>query len=124
MRAEYHRRMQWLRSGDVTVEQLQDIFVRERGLCFYCGAPVVPKTSKTFLRGFDHVVSRARGGKHTAANLVLCCGDCNEKKGSPALPIAPALQATSEMMAERGRRGVAQRIINQRARKAAQEVQS
>lgn len=33
----------------------------------------------------DHIVSRSRGGSNDISNLVVCCFECNNKKGSKSL---------------------------------------
>lgn len=76
----YERRNAWLRTGDVTREQLQAIWKAYAGKCAYCGIPVMPRYTPCDPRGFDHVVPRIRGGKHTAMNIVVCCRRCNELK--------------------------------------------
>lgn len=73
-------RIAWLMSGDVTREQLIEIFNRDNGQCVHCGAKVSPRFTPTDPRGFDHVISRQKGGKHTAANITTCCRRCNELK--------------------------------------------
>jgi 5-methylcytosine-specific restriction endonuclease McrA len=44
-------------------------------LCHYCNLPM----SLAF--SFDHKTPIARGGKHSAGNLALCCQPCNQRKG-------------------------------------------
>ena len=78
---QYQKRAEWLRSGDVTAEQLKAIFRLFGGKCVYCGIPIRPRYSPNDPRGFDHVKSRQSGGKHTAQNLVPCCRNCNQRKG-------------------------------------------
>ncbi len=47
----------------------------EEGMCYYCGAQVVPKELT-----MDHLVPIIRGGKSTKNNLVTACKECNNKK--------------------------------------------
>ena len=47
-----------------------------QGVCYHCGQ----KFSKELLT-MDHLVPIARGGKSTKNNCVVCCKDCNSKKG-------------------------------------------
>jgi 5-methylcytosine-specific restriction endonuclease McrA len=76
-------RYEWLKSGDVTADELRSIWERGGGNCHYCGVAVVrPRFYKGAPRGFDHVISRTRGGQHTASNIVVCCQPCNAKKGN------------------------------------------
>jgi 5-methylcytosine-specific restriction endonuclease McrA len=80
-KAAYERRMAWLRSGDVTPEELRAIYQESLGRCHYCGCLVErPRFASTELRGFDHVIPRIQGGKHTASNMVVCCKLCNARK--------------------------------------------
>jgi 5-methylcytosine-specific restriction protein A len=47
-----------------------------KGICYHCGG----KFAKELLT-MDHLVPIARGGKSTKSNCVVCCKDCNNKKG-------------------------------------------
>jgi len=78
--AQYQKRLAWLLAGDVTRADLIAIYERDK-VCVYCGATVRPRFTPTHPVGYDHIVSRANGGQHTAANLCLCCRFCNERKG-------------------------------------------
>jgi hypothetical protein len=81
--AEWARRVAWLREGDVTRAQLHGIYVAARGQCHYCGGGIpFPRFGPTDPRGFDHVLPRAAGGKHTASNIVVACGRCNAEKSA------------------------------------------
>ena len=51
-----------------------EIFVRDGYACQYCGKRARDLT-------LDHILPRARGGRHTWDNLVSACYDCNHKKG-------------------------------------------
>lgn len=73
-------RRQWLSSGDVTKEQLISIYESCEGRCAYCGVVVTARFTPNSPRGFDHVISRSKGGAHTAANIVVSCRHCNELK--------------------------------------------
>lgn len=74
------KRLKWLLDGDVTREQLIEIYERDK-VCIYCGKKVKPRFTVTDPRGFDHSIPRINGGKHTASNIVVCCRQCNELKG-------------------------------------------
>jgi 5-methylcytosine-specific restriction endonuclease McrA len=76
----YRIRKEWLLSGDVKKEDLKKIFLNHEGKCAYCGKKVIPRFSPKDPRGFDHVISRSKGGKHTASNIVVCCWKCNMLK--------------------------------------------
>jgi 5-methylcytosine-specific restriction endonuclease McrA len=72
---------EWLKQGDVTKDQLKEIYRLSNGNCNYCGTEVSnPKFYPYCPNGFDHVIPRVKGGKHTASNIVVCCPKCNEKK--------------------------------------------
>ncbi len=58
---------------------------REGGRCFYCRQRL-----SAGRWGLDHIISRARGGGHTASNAAACCVDCNREKGER--PAAEFLQ--------------------------------
>ena len=51
------------------------------GLCHYCERKVSFKELT-----MDHIVSLAKGGRSTKANLVPCCKDCNTAKKSDLPP--------------------------------------
>jgi len=77
----YRRRRQWLEAGNVTAQQLREIYKAHAGQCAYCHTHIPkPRFNPLDLRGFDHVIARAKGGKHTAENIVVCCRSCNEIK--------------------------------------------
>jgi len=44
--------------------------------CPYCGRLVLPESFSV-----DHRTPPGRGGRHTLANLLVCCPACNEAKG-------------------------------------------
>lgn len=74
-------RVAWLRSGDVTRSDLEQIWEACSGRCYYCTAEVFkPRFNPTDPRGFDHVIPRSKGGKHTPENIVVCCWGCNSWK--------------------------------------------
>lgn len=79
-RSKYAERLQWLSEGNVTKEQLVNIYMEAQGKCHYCSQPVKPRLTPSDPRGFDHVMPRSKGGKHTVSNLVLCCRNCNERR--------------------------------------------
>jgi 5-methylcytosine-specific restriction enzyme A len=47
-----------------------------QGICYHCGQ----KFAKELLT-MDHLIPIARGGKSSKSNCVVCCKDCNSKKG-------------------------------------------
>lgn len=83
--AEHYRsknaeRLAWLRAGDVTAEQLAILFGASGGVCRYCGKSMKARLTPSDPRGFDHVVPRSKGGKHSINNMVVCCRSCNERR--------------------------------------------
>lgn len=79
-REKYAERLAWLRTGDVTVEQLAILAGESGSVCRYCGEAVRTRLTPSDPRGFDHVVPRSKGGRHTIGNLVVCCRSCNENR--------------------------------------------
>jgi 5-methylcytosine-specific restriction endonuclease McrA len=75
----------WKKAGDVTWQELREIYLRDGGACVYCGAPVSVCTRPADARGFDHVIPYSKGGQHTASNLVTCCVPCNSRKHAALL---------------------------------------
>ncbi len=55
----------------------KDILMRDRYTCQYCHK-VLPSNELTL----DHVMPRSRAGETTWENLVACCHNCNNRKGS------------------------------------------
>lgn len=45
-----------------------------RGLCFYCRAPMGSKVTA------DHLIPKSKGGKSIKANIVAACWVCNKHK--------------------------------------------
>lgn len=71
----------------------KNLMVRDRGKCAYCGGH-----GSTI----DHVIPRAKGGKHTWENVVLSCSPCNQRKGDKLLSqlgweleVTPTVPATT-----------------------------
>jgi 5-methylcytosine-specific restriction endonuclease McrA len=54
----------------------QNVYSRDRGRCQYCRKFV---TNKDW--SYDHVIPRIQGGKTCWENIVVCCFNCNQKKG-------------------------------------------
>jgi len=55
----------------------ENVYARDHGRCQYC-AKKIARMEATY----DHVVPRARGGKTTWENVVICCVPCNQRKGA------------------------------------------
>jgi len=84
-KARQQAKRDWKKAGDVTWQELREIYLRDGGACVYCGAPVSVVTRPGDSRGFDHVIPRTKGGQHTASNLVTCCVPCNSQKNASLL---------------------------------------
>lgn len=54
----------------------KSLTARDGGICQYCG-----KHGNTI----DHVIPRAKGGRHEWENVVLACSPCNQKKSDSLL---------------------------------------
>jgi hypothetical protein len=59
----------------------KSIHDRERGACFYC-----LRRTPAHVQCLDHVVPRARCGRHSYRNLVSCCMECNFHKNDRPAP--------------------------------------
>jgi 5-methylcytosine-specific restriction endonuclease McrA len=59
-----------------TVKDINRILDRQRNECFYCQYRVL------FYKDIeiDHVLPKARGGRHSKGNIVIACGVCNREK--------------------------------------------
>ncbi len=93
LRMRARRRRHTVRAGRERGEEIgyHDIYVRHKGLCYWCGKPVdstVPHN--TPMAGtVDHVKAVANGGMHTYDNLVLSHQICNSLK-SDSMPCIDA----------------------------------
>lgn len=56
--------------------------IKTYGRCAYCGKQIV--TEKNGVT-FDHVLPLQKNGSTNKENLLLCCFDCNQEKGSLTL---------------------------------------
>lgn len=55
----------------------QKVFDRCGWRCVYCGDHVSQENAT-----LDHVVPKAQGGSRSHKNLVLACGECNQRKAA------------------------------------------
>lgn len=55
----------------------KNILMRDRYVCQYCG-----RGGQSATLTLDHVIPRSRGGETAWENLVACCHECNNRKGS------------------------------------------
>lgn len=62
-------------SGKHTKKDIDNLFVKQSGKCFYCGD--ILNTYQV-----DHVIPVSRGGSNSPDNLVLACEFCNKSKGN------------------------------------------
>ncbi|MEO3857474.1 HNH endonuclease [Acrocarpospora sp. B8E8] len=74
--ANSKRRLFYQREGDLTSAHWDVLTAYYQGLCAYCLAPATV---------LDHVDALARGGGHTATNVVPACDACNSAKGDRLL---------------------------------------
>lgn len=104
----YHRRRARLAANgvsDLSRDEWDSIKRAWDWRCAYCGAQPERLT-------LDHLLPVARGGAHTASNVVPACKSCNSSKGArrptgfavqpdatllPALPILPPQDAFEEV---------------------------
>jgi len=54
----------------------QNVYIRDRYTCQYCGGRDFPKSVLTF----DHILPKSRGGKTNFSNIATACLSCNSKK--------------------------------------------
>ena len=54
----------------------QNVFIRDRYTCQYCGKNNIPVDQLTY----DHVTPRSRGGKTDWTNITTACKRCNARK--------------------------------------------
>lgn len=82
MKEVRRRRLEFMLAGNVTRLELIELFEKSDGCCKYCGVEIKrPCFTPHAPRGFDHVIPFCKGGKHEISNMVVCCKDCNAKKG-------------------------------------------
>lgn len=55
----------------------KNILMRDRYMCQYC-----QRSGNSAHLTLDHVIPRSRGGESSWENLVACCHQCNNRKGS------------------------------------------
>jgi len=59
----------------VDYSELKYLYENSDKTCYYCGHNIVDSFE------FDHKISRYNGGKNEINNIVICCRNCNIKKG-------------------------------------------
>ncbi len=68
-----------LRNDGTVTQSAVDAILSDRTTCPYCSCIITPETATV-----DHIVPLAKGGLHSAINLVACCRSCNSRKGAKA----------------------------------------
>ena len=58
-----------------TIEE--DVYIRDGGVCYYCGQDLRNTFSVFWSFECDHVIPKLQGGQTTLDNLVLSCRSCN-----------------------------------------------
>lgn len=89
-----HQRLKAALVNDLTEPQWQAILSEHGHRCAYCGRSDVKL-------GQDHVTPLARGGAHSAANVVPACFPCNQRKALNDAPLPPP-SVWTRARAERG----------------------
>jgi 5-methylcytosine-specific restriction endonuclease McrA len=64
---------------------LDDIFVRDAGICHLCGDLVERHGLGSLSATMDHVIPVTKGGHHTLENVKLAHRSCNTRKGNKLL---------------------------------------
>jgi len=62
--------------GEHTAAQIWELFVKQQGLCFYCGDDITAEYH------VDHYIPLTRGGSNDISNIVLACPHCNLSKNN------------------------------------------
>lgn len=64
-----------VKSARVVPFSRRNIWLRDKGICQYCGRFVTLKDLH-----WDHVLPRSRGGRSCWENVCCCCLECNNRK--------------------------------------------
>jgi len=70
-----HRALRIAAPGCWSQEDINRLFHKQRGLCYYCKRRIAPSTYQ-----IDHKMPLSRGGSNWPANLGLTCRSCNASK--------------------------------------------
>ena len=62
---------------EIALDPKKQAFLRDKGMCRYCGLDALTSLSLFWSFQFDHVIARSEGGPDTAENMVTCCPACN-----------------------------------------------
>ena len=71
-----HKRRTLTKNGDVTVQQLKELYLTAKN-CYWCNTKL--NKNNTHL---DHLMPLSKGGEHTLSNLVISCRKCNLSKNA------------------------------------------
>ena len=71
-----HKRRTLTKNGDVTVQQLKELYSTAKN-CYWCNTKL--NKNNTHL---DHFMPLSKGGEHTLTNLVVSCSTCNLQKNA------------------------------------------
>ena len=71
-----HKRRTLTKNGDVTVQQLKELYLTAKN-CYWCNTKL--NKNNTHL---DHLMPLSKGGEHTLSNLVISCPTCNLQKNA------------------------------------------
>ena len=63
----------------VTTNKRIAIFIRDRGICQYCGVELDAEKNSWEI---DHKIPSSKGGESLIDNLLLACGKCNRNKSN------------------------------------------
>lgn len=61
----------------ISAELWREVFVRDNGICQYCGEDLLASRAAYGAAQVDHVHAVALGGKDEMDNLKLACSSCN-----------------------------------------------
>jgi sarcosine oxidase delta subunit len=81
---ERRKRLELLSDGSITPDFLSLIF-KEAFHCPYCGVELIEfKLDGRWgdVKTLDHITPLSLGGGHTQSNVLVCCRQCNIKKGA------------------------------------------
>jgi 5-methylcytosine-specific restriction endonuclease McrA len=82
VRRKRHNRRARIRGngGTYTLKELNDLFEKQEGFCFYCGELLYVSFDREV--HVDHMIPLSRGGSNSIENIVLSCATCNLEKNT------------------------------------------
>ena len=66
--------------GTFTFKELNALFEKQEGYCFYCGELLYSSFDKDV--HIEHKIPVSRGGSNDISNIALSCSKCNLQKGT------------------------------------------